>query len=294
MGQLTNYAETALVKHMVKETLFTRVATLYIGFTTSDPGETGSLSNEVATAGSTGYARQTIAFSAISDITTRRITQTGDTITFPTATAAWGTISHWFISDGGTRGAGNVLAYGSLPVSKDVQTGNTPTIAGSRTYIELPNTGKLSDWAACKFLERMFRNQDVLEYTTDYPAMYLGLATTTVTRSMHSNNGAGTAVTDPSGNNYSRLTINPTAGSTPKWAATADDSGDAKASNSGTWTMATPSGSWGNVKSAFISTVANTSGASGQIIMFGDITAQDVTTDDVVEFLVGQFSFKQS
>lgn len=41
-------------------------------------------------------------------------------ITFPTATANWGTITHVAICDNATPGAGNLLLFGTLTVSKVV------------------------------------------------------------------------------------------------------------------------------------------------------------------------------
>src|SRR5690242_4060466 len=114
MGSLSNYGETALVKHIVRETAYSPAATLYLALCTADPGEaaTGASMNEIAN--SNGYARTAITFGAVAS---RRVTQNA-TVTFPAATGGQGTATHWAVVDSATHGAGNVLAYGALTNSK--------------------------------------------------------------------------------------------------------------------------------------------------------------------------------
>ena len=64
--------------------------------------EEGVLTDEVATAG-TAYARQSVGFGTISNGTVA----TSGTVTFPTATADFGTVSHVAVMDAST--AGNVI-----------------------------------------------------------------------------------------------------------------------------------------------------------------------------------------
>jgi len=110
---LTNYLENALVNHVFRNTELTSPAAVYIGLTTSDPGETGSVAGEIS---GNAYVRQAITFGAPSDgsITTTAL------IEFPVATGDWGTISHIGIFD--AESSGNMLAYGALSVAKDILT----------------------------------------------------------------------------------------------------------------------------------------------------------------------------
>tara|TARA_R110000772_G_scaffold6215_4_gene21765 strand:- start:871 stop:1314 length:444 start_codon:yes stop_codon:yes gene_type:complete len=91
--------------------------------------EEGVLTDEVSTAG-TAYARQSVGFGTISNGTVA----TSGTVTFPTATADFGTVSHVAIMDGNTAGAGNVIFYGDLTSAKLIESGDTFQItAGSLT-----------------------------------------------------------------------------------------------------------------------------------------------------------------
>ena len=130
MGSLTNFGESALVKHIITEAAYSPATTLYLALCTADPTDaaTGASMNEVANA--EAYARVAIAFSAAA---TRRITQTG-AVTFATATGVgWGTASHWAIVDSITYGAGNVLAAGAFATPKAIVSGNTPSVATTET-----------------------------------------------------------------------------------------------------------------------------------------------------------------
>lgn len=107
-----------------KATTFTATsATLYLALFTSGTGP-GSEGTEV-TGGS--YARQGITsstgWSAISGSppsTPRQISNAAD-IVFATATADWGTISHWAIHDAST--AGNRIAYGAFDTGRATPSG---------------------------------------------------------------------------------------------------------------------------------------------------------------------------
>lgn len=122
---MTDYLEAALINHVLRNTPYIVPATLYVGLCTADPGETGSIANEV-TGG--GYARQAISF----DAPTGGVTQNSLDVVFPQATADWGTITHVIIADAAT--AGNVLFYGALTASKQILVGDIFKIpAGSLT-----------------------------------------------------------------------------------------------------------------------------------------------------------------
>jgi len=117
---LSNYYEDSLLDTILE-------ASLYLALCTADPTDagTGAAMNEVADAGS--YARvniTTATWSAASggDKTNEAV------ITFPAATGAWGTVTHWAILDSTTHGAGNILWHGALTASKVVASGDTPRV----------------------------------------------------------------------------------------------------------------------------------------------------------------------
>jgi len=117
---LSNYYEDSLLDTILE-------ASLYLALCTADPTDagTGAAMNEVADAGS--YARvniTTATWSAASggDKTNEAV------ITFPAATGAWGTVTHWAILDSTTHGAGNILWHGALTAPKVVASGDTPRV----------------------------------------------------------------------------------------------------------------------------------------------------------------------
>ena len=120
MSAASNYLETALFNHVFRNTAYTPAATLYLGLFTSTGStaelEAGTLTNEVS-GGS--YARQTVAFSA----PTNGAGGNSGSVTFPTASAPWGTIRFVAILDAST--AGNVLWYAQLSSDVTINSANT-------------------------------------------------------------------------------------------------------------------------------------------------------------------------
>lgn len=115
MSALTNYAEDALGNHLLRNVALTSPTTVYVGLYTAPPGETGG-GTEV-TGGA--YARQAVTFGA--PATPGVFTNSAD-VTFPTATANWGTVTDFAILD--AVSAGNMLIYGTLTASKIVNNGD--------------------------------------------------------------------------------------------------------------------------------------------------------------------------
>ena len=134
MSAASNYLENKLLDHVLKNTAYTQPSALYLGLFTNTGGDTsvnleaGSLINEVATG---SYARQTITFSAASSGTAI----TSATVTFPTATANWGTVTHVAILDAST--GGNVLFWGQTTSSKLIETGDTFQVTAGNLTITL-------------------------------------------------------------------------------------------------------------------------------------------------------------
>lgn len=117
MSDLSNYLENALVNAVLRNTAFTSPATVYVALFTAVTDAEAGTGTEVS-GGS--YARVAVAWDAPSN----GATQNTGTITFPQATASWGTITHFGIFDALT--AGNALtAIKLLAVSKTVANGDT-------------------------------------------------------------------------------------------------------------------------------------------------------------------------
>lgn len=138
MSAASNYLENKVLDHVLRNTAYTQPGALYVALFNNTSGsaatnlEAGTLTDEVSTSG-TAYARKAATFGAASS---GSATTSAD-ITFDVATDSWGTVTHAAVMDGGTAGAGNVLFYGALTVSKSVTTGDTFKISSGQLTITL-------------------------------------------------------------------------------------------------------------------------------------------------------------
>lgn len=114
MAEMSNYLENALINATLRATTYTAPATVYVGLFTSDPTDAGS-GTEVS-GGS--YARQSATFTAPAN----GVTTSNADITFPQATANWGTVGWIGIFDALTTG--NLLYHTALDASKTIETGD--------------------------------------------------------------------------------------------------------------------------------------------------------------------------
>ena len=110
----TNYLENALLDHVLRGVQYPCPAGIYVALFTAAPGETAG-GTEI-TGGS--YARQGAVFTAAAN---GQVTNSSD-VTFPQATANWGTITHFALLD--AISGGNMLYYGALTTSKTINTGD--------------------------------------------------------------------------------------------------------------------------------------------------------------------------
>jgi hypothetical protein len=123
MSAASNYLENKLLDHALRygTAPYTGASTIYLALFVNTSGnaatnlEAGTLTDEVSTSG-TAYARQAVTFAAASSGSSA----TNATVTFPTATASFGTITHVAVMDGDTEGAGNVLFYGAVTTAKTI------------------------------------------------------------------------------------------------------------------------------------------------------------------------------
>ena len=129
MSAASDYLENALLDHVLTATAYTAPGTRYLGLFTANTGlETNSPSAEVS-GGS--YARQAVTFAAASGGTSA----TNATVTFPAATANWGTITHVAVMDAST--SGNVLFWGAVTTSKTIESGDTFQVSSGNLTISL-------------------------------------------------------------------------------------------------------------------------------------------------------------
>jgi hypothetical protein len=119
MAEMSNYLENAVINAVLRNTSYTSPAAVYVGLYTSDPGE-GNTGTEVS-GGS--YARTAVTFGAPSN----GVSTNSASVTFPTATGTWGTVTHIGILDALTTG--NLLYHTALDSSKSIASGDVFTIS---------------------------------------------------------------------------------------------------------------------------------------------------------------------
>ena len=127
MAEMSNYLENALINATLRNTSYTSPTTVYVGLYTSDPGE-GNTGTEVS-GGS--YARTAVTFGAPAN----GVSTNSASVTFPTATGTWGTVTHIGILDAST--SGNLLYYTPLDASKAIASGDVFTISTGNLSVTL-------------------------------------------------------------------------------------------------------------------------------------------------------------
>ena len=129
MSEMSNFLENALINATLRATTYTSVATVYVSLWTSDPTDAGS-GTEVSTSG-TSYARTAVTFGAPSGGAS---TNSAD-VTFPTATASWGTVGWIGINDAAT--SGNLLYHTALDTAKAIDSGDIFKISTGNLSVTL-------------------------------------------------------------------------------------------------------------------------------------------------------------
>ncbi len=131
MGAMSNYLETALLNHVFRNTAYTSPTTVYVALYTSDPtdADTGT---EVSGG---AYARQTVTFTAPTQVNDKATIKNASEIVFPLATANWGTITHVGIRDAAT--GGNLLYHGALTTPKTIEAGDQFRFLANELVLDL-------------------------------------------------------------------------------------------------------------------------------------------------------------
>ena len=124
---MSNYLENALINVTLRATSYTAPTTVYVSLWTSDPTDAGS-GTEVS-GGS--YARTAVTFAAPSN----GVTTNNADVTFPTATASWGTVGWIGINDALTTG--NLLYHTALDTAKTIDSGDIFKISTGNLSVTL-------------------------------------------------------------------------------------------------------------------------------------------------------------
>ena len=126
-GGKSDYLESEILNHVLGGPDFVRPATGHVALSTTTPTDTGGITEPSGGA----YARQAITNDATNFPASSGSNPTekknGAVVTFPVATAAWGTIVGWALFDAAT--AGNMLYWGDVTPSKTVGLDDQPKFA---------------------------------------------------------------------------------------------------------------------------------------------------------------------
>lgn len=126
-SEMSTYLQDKVVNLSLRNTAYTPPTTVYLGLFTTTLNAAGT-GTEVS-GGS--YARQSLTFSASSS----GATATSADVTFPTATASWGTVTYAGIYDAST--GGNLLYFTPLDVSKTIDSGDIFKVTAGNLTVSL-------------------------------------------------------------------------------------------------------------------------------------------------------------
>lgn len=131
MAGLSDFLEAKLLDHVLRNVSYTPPSAVYVSLHTTDPTDVGT-GTEVSGG---AYTRQTATFSAA--VTSGGVTSIKNSadITFPQATANWGTVTHIGIWDAATTG--NLLFSGVLSTSKTVSSGDVFSLLANNVTVSL-------------------------------------------------------------------------------------------------------------------------------------------------------------
>ena len=134
-GSFSDYLEAAVLNHVFGATSYSPPGTLYIALFTAAPSDSGG-GTEVS-GGS--YARVAVTNNTTNfpnaSGTSPTSKSNGTTITFPTASASWGTVVAFGIFDASS--GGNLIAWADLTSNKTIGSGDTASFAVSSLAITL-------------------------------------------------------------------------------------------------------------------------------------------------------------
>lgn len=130
--------------------------------------------------------------------------------------------------------------------------------------------GSFSNFLENEILDHVFGNAAYAAPAT----LYLGLSTTTIV-------DAGTGITEPSGNGYTRAAVTNNATNFPA-------ASNGSKSNGTVINFPTPTGAWGTVVNFFVADAST----AGNILAYGTLTvAQPIVSGNPVSFQVGALVF---
>jgi hypothetical protein len=138
MAGFTDAMEQALLDHFLGKAAYTADTNHFVALSTTTPTEAGGNFTEP---GAGAYARVSTAAADWNSAagTAPAISDNLNAITFPEATASWGTVTHFGIYSAST--AGTLRCWGALATSKAIDSGDTASFAAGALDIKLGDPG---------------------------------------------------------------------------------------------------------------------------------------------------------
>jgi len=190
MGSLSNYAENALLDHVLKVSALSVPANIYIALSTTDPTEDGSGISEPV---GNNYSR--IQCNSWSAGANRRVSNSS-AVSIATPSGSWGVIGWAAIYD--AIAGGNMLAHGALSAPRTIGLGSVMTFDVGAIVVSF-STGGISNYLAHKLLDHLFKTASFTVPTN----IYVGYALGTITDAM-----SGSSISEPTDAAYARQAHN--------------------------------------------------------------------------------------
>ena len=130
MGSFADYWENEILDHLFGKGSYTP-PTIYVGLSTADPADDAT---GLAEPSGNSYVRASTT-GADWNVASGGTLDNANDITFPEASGSWGTITHFALFDAAS--GGNILAHGSLSVSKSIGSGDTAKFAAGDLDVSL-------------------------------------------------------------------------------------------------------------------------------------------------------------
>ena len=135
MSALSNYLENKLIDHLLRGQAFAAPANVHVALFTAAPTDAGggtevtggAYARAAVPATLANWAGTQAAASTAASSGTGGATSNNAAITFPTTTAAWGTVTHFALFDAAT--GGNMLVQGALTTPRAIATGAATSFA---------------------------------------------------------------------------------------------------------------------------------------------------------------------
>jgi hypothetical protein len=130
MGSFANYWENEILDHLFGKGSYTP-PTIYVGLSTADPADDAT---GLAEPSGNAYARVSTAGADWNTASGGTIDNANE-ITFPQASGSWGMLTHFALFD--VASGGNMLAHGSLNISKTISSGDTAKFSAGDLDVSL-------------------------------------------------------------------------------------------------------------------------------------------------------------